>query len=154
MSADVTDPVRHLAHDHGDLNTRVLAIGARVRAVPDGVGTGDALAGALAELREQLFLHFAREEEGLFPFVAEIFPELSGRMSEMVITHDTICGALARMCDLAVRGDAISMLRALFDRFESSYTEHAGAEAELLRDLDQQLDPSQRRRLAELLARL
>jgi iron-sulfur cluster repair protein YtfE (RIC family) len=93
------DPIHELAHAHADLNRRVLEIGALVRTVERGHAR--ALVGPLGELREILFLHFAREEGGcLFPFVAETVRELADQVDEMAIAHDTICGALARMFHL------------------------------------------------------
>jgi hypothetical protein len=176
------DPVHELVHDHTDLNRRVLEIGAMLASggPPDGApangappaSTGSSrarLVVVLRELREVLFLHFAREEEGLFPFVAERLPELAERVTQMAIAHDSICGALARMVHVATAGTPaitaaaaevgeevaaspgeLSVLRALFERFQGAYADHARFEAELLRVLDDRLDASQREQLAEL----
>ena len=138
--------LEHLAHDHADLNVRILAVAARIRE-----GASEGLAAELRDIREHLFLHFAREEEGLFPFVAQNLPDLADRVEAMTIAHDAICGALARMCRLAAGDGAMT---ALLDRFETSYAEHARAEAALLRELDERLDASQRAQLAELVAGL
>jgi len=65
----MTDPVQDLVHDHADINRRVLALGgANPRARPQTTANGMAVAlvHQMGELRELLFLHFAREEEGLF----------------------------------------------------------------------------------------
>lgn len=146
------DGVRDLSHDHAELNCRVLAISARMKQQPSvaDVVTAD----ALVDLRELLFTHFAREEEGLFPFVAERVPALAARVQDMAIAHDTICGALARACHLAsVDGDR-SQLAALYERFEHAYAEHARSEGELLATLDVQLDANDRERLAALVEAL
>ncbi|HEU4730248.1 MAG TPA: hemerythrin domain-containing protein, partial [Kofleriaceae bacterium] len=94
----MTDPVEELVHDHADINRRVLALGTAIRALDRNRGNGMALAlvNRLSELRELLFLHFAREEEGLFPFVAEAVPELAEQVQAMAVAHDAICGGLAR----------------------------------------------------------
>jgi len=147
----VTDPVHHLVHDHAELNARVLELGARVRTLGHDEETG-ALGSSLRELRERLFLHFAREEEGLFPFVADALGELTERVNAMAVAHDTICGALARMCHLASSNASRSALTPLFERFETAYAEHAQAEAALLADLDGRLDADHRRLLSELVA--
>jgi len=99
----MTDPLDDLAHDHADINRRVLAVGASIRALDceDGNGLAVALASQLDELREMMFLHFAREEEGLFPFVSELVPDLADQVRAMELAHDSICGGLARMCHLA-----------------------------------------------------
>jgi iron-sulfur cluster repair protein YtfE (RIC family) len=148
----VIDPVQDLVHDHADINRRVLALGTSIRTLGrdefDGVSL--ALATRLGELRELLFLHFAREEEGLFPFVAEAVPELADQVRAMSVAHDAICGGLARMYHLAAANAEIATIAAVFDRFETTYGSHAEVEAELLRQLRSRLDSDQRARLADL----
>jgi len=142
------DPLRELGHDHADINRRVLELAALIRS-QDGE-----LARPLRELREQLFLHFAREEEGLFPFVRETVPERAEHVQLMETAHDTICGAVARMVHLATAGGDRAAIAQLFQRFESAYGDHATAEAALLAGLEQRLDAAQRARLADLVAGL
>jgi iron-sulfur cluster repair protein YtfE (RIC family) len=148
----MTDPVQDLVHDHADINRRVLALGAAIRALdhPDGDGMAVALVHRLGELRELLFLHFAREEEGLFPFVSDAVPELADRVQAMAMAHDAICGGLARMYHLASANAELAQVQAVFSRFEAGYASHADAEADLLRELTARLDAGQRARLAEL----
>jgi hypothetical protein len=177
----IADPVHELVHDHTDLNRRVLEIGAMLAsggpsngapahgASPASTGGRARLVVVLKDLREVLFFHFAREEEGLFPFVAERLPELAERVTQMAVAHDSICGALARMVHVATAGTPaitaaaaevvaelatspgeLSVLRALFERFQTAYADHARFEADLLRVLDDRLDASQREQLAEL----
>src|SRR5689334_3412991 len=108
------DPVRELTHDHADLNRRVRELGAQLATAAAasaraGAAASDRpgrarLAGVMRDLREQLFLHFAREEEGLFPFVADCLPELGERVGAMAVAHDAICGSLARMVHIATTG--------------------------------------------------
>jgi iron-sulfur cluster repair protein YtfE (RIC family) len=144
----MSDPVHELAHDHADLNRRVLALASLIN--QRDVHSAAALLAPLGELRELLFLHFAREEEGLFPFVAEAVGELAERVHEMAFAHDAICGALARMYHLAASGSDPSSIATLYERFEQAYSKHAQAEGELLRKLDAILDADQRARLATL----
>jgi iron-sulfur cluster repair protein YtfE (RIC family) len=148
----MTDPVEDLVHDHADINRRVLALGAAIRALDrnDGNGMALALVHRLGELRELLFLHFAREEEGLFPFVAEAVPELAGAVPTMAMAHDAICGGLARMYHLASANADLTVLLAVFARFETAYASHADAEADLLRELTARLDLAQRTQLSDL----
>jgi DUF438 domain-containing protein len=148
----VKDPVKALAHDHGDLNRRVLALGARIRTLQSRGSASDELLAELEELRDLLFLHFAREEEALFPFVAESVPDLRAQVDMMFVAHDTICGALARMVPLAATNASIATIAALFDRFENTYAAHAHAESELLDSLEDCLDAKQRAQLFELVA--
>lgn len=144
MASD--DPVRELAHDHADLNRRVLELAvqfAQHQALPP-------MLAELRDLREHLFLHFAREEEGLFPLVAEWIPELSDRVLAMVGAHDAICGALARMIHAASSEADPGSFQGMLSRFEAAYADHSRTEAELLRQLDESLDAAQRTQLAEL----
>ncbi|MDQ3337815.1 MAG: hemerythrin domain-containing protein [Myxococcota bacterium] len=142
----MSDPIAQLTHDHGELNRRVIALGVQMQKRADV----DALLVPLRDLREQLFLHFAREEEGLFPFVLENLAELGDRIHEMELAHDAICGALARMVHLAQTSSPIASFTPLFDRFETAYATHAQMEGELLATLATKLDGEQRTRLAAL----
>jgi hypothetical protein len=148
----MTDPVQDLVHDHADINRRVLALGSAIRTLDrnDGHGMALALAGRLNELRDLVFLHFAREEEGLFPFVAEAVPELADQVHAMALAHDAICGGLARMYHLAATNADLTVIGTVFARFEAAYGSHAEAEAELLHQLSRRLDPAQREQLADL----
>jgi hypothetical protein len=109
-----------------------------------------ALAAQLIELREHLFLHFAREEEGLFPYVATALPDLADELAAMVTAHDAVCGAVARMIHVVQGGDA-APVPVLFDRFELSYTLHARSERSLLQGLGERMSPGQRAELILLL---
>jgi hypothetical protein len=147
------DPIEDLSHDHADINRRVLAVGTAIRALDrdgDGDGLARALVGRLGELRELMFTHFAREEEGVFPFVADAVPALSPQIQAMAIAHDAICGALARVYHLAEASADLASITQVFSRFELAYASHAETEAELLRQLAAVLDPAQRGRLAAL----
>jgi DUF438 domain-containing protein len=148
----MSDPIQDLTHDHADINRRVLAIGSAVRALDrdGGNGMARALVKRVGELRELLFLHFAREEEGLFPFVSEIVPELAGQVLAMAVAHDAICGGLARVYHLAETNAEIASITAVFTRFETTYAHHAESEVELLQTLSRRLDPAQRDQLAAL----
>jgi hypothetical protein len=145
------DPVRDLVHDHADLNRRVLELDAIFTKHPAPAQ----LVPALEELREHMFLHFAREEEGLFPLVSEWIPELAEQVLAMVGAHDAVCGALARMIHAArAEADAAAALPGLLARFQTAYADHAGHEAELLARLDASLDATQRAQLSELVRSL
>ena len=144
------DPVRELAHDHADLNRRVLELGPSLAKLV----SPQPLLPHLQELREHMFLHFAREEEGLFPLVAEWIPELADRVLAMVSAHDAVCGALARMIHAASAEGDLAAFQHMLARFEATYSEHARSEVELLRRLDERLDAAQRAQLAELVRSL
>jgi len=141
------DPVAELVHDHAALNRGVVALGARL-AAPDV--TGSDVADELVALREELFHHFAQEEEGLFPFVAEAFPDHADTIDEMARAHDGICGALARACHLAADDADKALVVAMFSRFADAYATHAKIEGALLEQLGPRLSATQRQRLADL----
>jgi hypothetical protein len=76
------DPVREFQHDHASLNQRILDLSALIREVERRRTTPEIRGGlrtASGELREHLFIHFSREEEGLFPYVAVALPDLTDR---------------------------------------------------------------------------
>jgi hypothetical protein len=141
-----------LTHDHADLNQRVRELASRM----PGLAADEVrdLAPPLRSLRDLLFLHFAREEEGLFPFVADLMPALADQVDAMAIAHDTICGSLSRMVHLASSGGDGATMGSLFARFEQAYAAHAASEGELFAKLDTTLDDGQRAELARLVRSL
>ncbi len=148
--ATAADPVASMVHDHMAINQLLLELGKAMDALRHG---GTVEAGALellGELREVLFLHFAREEEGLFPFVSEAFAELSWQVQSMAAAHDGICGGLSRLIHMLATGAETAAALAVFERFERAYGEHARAEARLLTELDRVASAEQRATLAEL----
>ncbi len=140
------DPVRELAHDHAELSRRVLGLEAMLAQHQAPAP----LLSELRELREHMFLHFAREEEGLFPLVSEWIPELADEVLAMVSSHDAVCGALARMIHMASTEVDAAAFSGLLARFQAAYAEHARAEALLFQRIDAGLGPDQRAQLAEL----
>jgi hypothetical protein len=141
------DPMRVLVHDHGDIDRRVVEIDT-LFSQPSGM----TLATKLGELCDVLFVHFAREEEALFPFVVEALPELQHDVRAMELAHDVICGALARACELSRAGEAGTTVERLFRRFQNAYAEHARVELAVLQAVEHRLDGRQRARLATLVA--
>jgi len=148
----MADAMTELAHDHAALNRMVLSLASAIRHA--GVESSAHLELGLGELRDELFNHFAREEEGLFPFVADVTPELEPQVKAMLAAHDSICGSLSRMVHLAATGAPVLTLLPLFERFENAYAEHAQLETALLSSLETALDASQRDRLSDLVATL
>ncbi len=144
------DPVRELAHDHAELSRRVLELGALLAKHQAPAP----LLPELRELREHMFLHFAREEEGLCPLVSEWIPELADQVLAMVSAHDAVCGALARMIHRASTEADAASFQSLLARFQTAYADHAKDEARLLQRIDAGLDAAQRVELAELVRSL
>jgi hypothetical protein len=154
-----TDPLDELEHDHGHLSAIVFellnALDSKLSPPPPPVEQAW-LHEHLVALREALLLHFAREEEGLFPFVEQHFADAAPRVADMAIAHDGICGTVTRMAYLAEPG-AESFARHLpvittsFARFLEGYVNHSRIETELVEELAGRLDATQRAALAELI---
>jgi Hemerythrin HHE cation binding domain len=148
------DPLDQLAHDHGQLSVLVFEIlhaleGEQTPPPPVEQGW---LRDHLVELREALLLHFAREEEGLFPFLAQHFPEAAPRVEAMSLAHDGICGSVTRMAYLAEqRSESLAAIAPTFRRFLEGYMSHSRLESELVQDFAGRLDAEQRAVLADLI---
>ncbi len=139
-----------LEHEHDALSRRVSELRGRV----ERKEIDQDFVEALAVLADELFEHFAREEEGLFPFLLEHLPDETPAVAEMQSAHDRICGAASRIASLQERGDLARQLDlavSLFRRFDAEYTVHARREAELLRSLGQRLPADAQTELAEVL---
>ena len=144
------DPVATLVHDHAAINRILLELGKEMEALRKGEEVNPDLADELHALREILFLHFAQEEEGLFPLVAEGLPALADQVASMAAAHDGICGGLSRLIHmLETQADTVTTL-GIFDRFEHAYSEHARLEAQLLAVVDREVSAAQRAQLADL----
>lgn len=138
-----------LTHDHGEINRLVLDVGSALRspsASPDALP----LDVRFAELQDVVFHHFAREEEALFPYIAETIPDLVPEIDALLLAHDAICGLLARLVHMAATPAGAAGLGPLYARFETAYAAHAKGEAAFLGSLAARLDHAQRKRLAAL----
>lgn len=147
----MADSLTDLAHDHHEINRQVLAVAASLRDLTPDAEAFVTFTGALADLQELLFSHFAVEEEGLFPFLAETFPQLATRVHDMIVAHDTICGALTRTRYLTPTAGNLAAIHTLYERFEVAYANHAASELALLTDLDARLSSEQRVTLTGLI---
>lgn len=152
----MSDPLRQFEHSHATLSKLAFEVGQALRDLP-GRETSPAerrrLADQLDAFGNELIHHFAREEEGLFPFVRTNVPAKTDAVDRLVEGHDAICGAIVRLVHLVgaeaapVREDAL----AHYARFEAAYARHSREEAVLLEQLGGVLDEGQRGQLAELL---
>jgi hypothetical protein len=114
----------------------------------DTVSTMSSLPAAMRcrRLTEQLKLfgnellhHFAREEEGLVPYIRENVLAKAHTVDRLVDGHDLICGAIVPLLQL-VDSEAAADLATLvghFERFEAAYARHSQAETALLRSWGQ-----------------
>jgi iron-sulfur cluster repair protein YtfE (RIC family) len=154
MSHD--DPIGEFEHTHERLGALVLQFSGLAAGLSRGASftndSRDTFERVLTELREELLLHFAREEEGLFPYVYEHLPLERERVQRVVMAHDGICGAVLRLTHLVQQDPSahIPAFTLIFERFQKLYAEHSLLETELLRSLGERLDARQRREVAEL----
>jgi len=148
-SAPPADSIRALEHDHAQLTLHVLQIGALIAEIERGELTHPAaeLGDRLVLLRDDLFLHFVREEEGLFPLLHRVAPDLAQPVADLIAMHDEICGAVARMVHLVGTTPHLPVLVPVFRRFEAAYAKHAAVELELLQRIGARLTVAQRREL-------
>jgi iron-sulfur cluster repair protein YtfE (RIC family) len=154
------DPLDELSHDHGHLGALVLSVQAALLRIERGELTFDEgveeLDDAVESLRDALLDHFAREEEGFFPFVSSHVVALQARVDALREDHDAVC---RRVDDLsrAVRqgvheGVGLALCRSTFDRFQELYAKHAQAELALLVDVNASVDGAARDQLRAILA--
>ena len=153
------DGLADLDHDHDDLTERVRSVAALVRGLVSGDegGARATVAAEIDELREEIFIHFAREEEGLFAFATTRMVGFDDEVTALLGAHDAVCGAIVRLLH-ALRGGGGAQgkdaLPPLLERFEAAYAAHAVAERELLRRLAGSMSVEQRAELAALVRAL
>jgi hemerythrin-like domain-containing protein len=166
----VVDPIEELVHDHRELNELLVAVHEALARVERGQSS---LADELHEVRdgieafrEALLEHFAREQEGLLPFLVGRLPDVRARTDALVVEHDRIAtdlttlvkgvsrleGAAAEAAHAGV-GAIVSAWRDDLTRFEALYAAHAKSEAAFLHDVAETLakDPSATEQLRVLL---
>jgi hypothetical protein len=146
-----------MEHDHVHLSRQIDTLHAELRALAAAPGgpMADDLVQALVALSEDLFEHFAREEEGLFPFLLERAPDLRDEVAALVEGHDRICGAATRLLALRDRPPTkgtVALAVSLFQRLVDVYAAHSGRELTLLSALAQRLDAAAQAELASLVA--
>jgi iron-sulfur cluster repair protein YtfE (RIC family) len=136
--------LHQLEHDHTTLSQAVADLRATLSHVPR-----DVFVAKLDAVMDELFEHFAIEEEGLFPYLLEQMPDQADAIAQLQAAHDRICGAASRLKALAP--EQIDLAVSLFKRFDAEYTGHAQREAEFLRSLGSRLTAEQHETLAQIL---
>lgn len=154
------DSVDKLEHDHMHLSRLVDGMRESLREAIRGEKDGEALRSDLEEflelVQEELFEHFGKEEEGLFPWLIERLPDTRDRVASLEQGHDRICGVASRLqhiasVEAADLADHLDTLVTLFARFDAYFTKHARDEWELFTHVRTRLDEPERRELARLL---
>ena len=150
----MTDPVAEFEHDHIAFSHTVAELKALLAGERDEDVSADlTLLRTVDALRDDLLAHFAKEEEGLFPFVVRVLPDVAAAVEQLLAGHDIVCGCLARVAHAVNTSTALHREAppALFARFERAYAEHARAEVQVLRSVGDRLDGAQRSELRELI---
>jgi len=145
---DGPDPFLALGHDHVHLGRLVADLREMVPTSHPDLGP------TLAALRDDLFHHFAREEEALFPYLVQTLPDLAPSIAVLESAHDRVCGAVSRLCALVEKSDVKEpspLIAHLFERLDAEYLDHARKESEFLRGLGERLSKEQRKHVRVLI---
>lgn len=148
-----------MEHDHGQLSRQIAALHAEITALRNAGTPAEPLADdrvqALVALSEELFEHFAHEEEALFPLIVRHAPDLAPVVASLVEGHDRICGAASRLLalrDRAATEGTVDLAASLFQRLAEVFAEHSGREIDLLAGLAPRLDAAALAEIAALSA--
>jgi iron-sulfur cluster repair protein YtfE (RIC family) len=150
----LTDPIQTFEHDRIRCSELVRTVSDRVRTSRRRAPSGKQLVNRIERLRDELFAHFAREEEGLFPFIVAQLPKARQTVDRLIAAHDAICEGLSQLLLLASQAGSATdpaSIDAVLVRFNALYEEHANTEMGLLREIDEQLDKTQRVRLRQFI---
>lgn len=155
--------VTTLEHEHhhvekimDDMREAIGQVLREERAPVDLRDTFDAFS-AIAD--DELYGHFDREEQVLFPFLLENFPDAKDTIRRLEHGHDRMCGALSRMQRLLAQDEAaiennFDAIMMLFARFDTNFMQHVEEERELLSAMSKRLDPEQLKTLARMLSEI
>jgi iron-sulfur cluster repair protein YtfE (RIC family) len=147
------DPVETFEHDRVRCSNLVRALGEHRVVSRKKRFSRKQVVSVIERLRDKLFSHFAREEEGLFPFIVALLPEARRTVDRLITAHDAICGSLSHLLLLTSQADwdaDLTAFDALLTRFNALYVEHTYTEMTLLQELGERLDRTQRARLRRL----
>ncbi|MBX3259648.1 MAG: hemerythrin domain-containing protein [Labilithrix sp.] len=139
-------PIQELAHDHRELSALLLAVRDALARVERGQSNLDderhEIGDGVEVFREALLEHFAREQEGVLPFVVARLPAVRPRVDQLIAEHDRIAEALTALVrDLGAvdAGGGLGALRASLSRFEELYASHSKAELGFLTEVAETL---------------
>ena len=151
------DPVQTFEHDRVRCTNLVRELGEHAGVTRKKSFSRRQLLKVIEQLRDELLTHFAREEEGLFPFIVGQLPDAKETVERLITAHDAICSSLGRLLLLTSQTDAETGLAAFdefLSRFSALYAEHTRTEMGLLREIDERLDGAQRDKLCQLVSGL
>ncbi|MBX3225656.1 MAG: hemerythrin domain-containing protein [Labilithrix sp.] len=152
-----TPPLQELAHDHRELSGLLVAVHEALTRVERGASRLDdelhELTDGIEAFREALLDHFAREQEGVLPWIASRSAASSARVDELIAQHDRIAETLTAVVkDLG--SFELATWSAALARFETLYAEHTQSETAFFAEVAASLadDPAATSQLRELLA--
>jgi hemerythrin-like domain-containing protein len=138
----VVDPIESLAHDHRELNGLLVAVHEALLRVERGQSQLEdelhEIRDGIEVFREALLEHFAREQEGILPFVLTRLPESSERVDHLIAEHDRIAEFVTKIVDdvgSPETTDASARFRAALTRFDELYAAHARTELAFFKDV-------------------
>lgn len=155
--------VTQLEHEHehvekiiDDMRTAIAEVLRDERAPVDLRNTFDEFS-AIAD--DELYEHFDREEQVLFPFLLKNFPDAKDTIRRLENGHDRMCGALSRMQRLLSQDEAaiendFDTIAMLFARFDTNFMQHVEDERELLSAMSKRLEPAELKTLAQMLSEI
>ena len=139
----MAEPLKELAHDHRELSGLLIAVRDALSRVDRGHSKLEdelhEIRDGVEVFREALLEHFAREQEGLLPFVVARLPEVRHRTDQLIEEHDRIAEVLETLVRELGRVDASGELgpfRASLVRFEELYASHSKAELGFLAEVE------------------
>jgi len=139
----VAEPLKELAHDHRELSGLLIAVRDALSRVERGQSKLEdelhEIRDGVEVFREALLEHFAREQEGLIPFVVARLPAVRERTDQLIEEHDHIAEVLETLVRELGRIDTnseLSPFRASLARFEDLYASHSKAELDFLAEVE------------------
>lgn len=156
--------IDQLEHDHLIVEKIVAdlreAIQSALRGEREPIELRDTFAEFLSVADEELFEHFDREEQVVFPYLTDTIPNAADAILRLENAHDRMCGAMIRMQRIVDEADderfteGFDALVALFTRFDANFVRHSKEELNLFRTLGEQLTDAQLATLKDLLAEI
>lgn len=162
--SDPANVLDQLEHDHLIVE-RVVddlreGIQAALRGEVDALDLRDSFREFLSLADEELYEHFDREEQVVFPFLLANVPDAAESIRRLEYAHDRMCGAMSRMARIVTDLDDGDFLEnfdglvALFARFDANFGRHSREEIALFHTLGEQLDAEELATLKKLLAEI
>ena len=158
------DVIGQLEHDHLFIERMVEelrdGIQGALRGDCDPADLLDTFIEFLDAADEELFEHFDREEQVVFPFLLENVPDAAESIRRLEYAHDRMCGATSRMQRIVNQGDPQAFLEnfdtlvALFARFDANFGRHSREEIAIFHTLGNQLTRAQLETLQQMLAEI